>query len=39
VRNEEESRPFIREALEAGITFFDTADSGRSPTSPAATRW
>jgi aryl-alcohol dehydrogenase-like predicted oxidoreductase len=26
VRNEEESRPFIREALEAGITFFDTAD-------------
>src|SRR5271165_3427324 len=23
---EEEARPFIREALEAGITFFDTAD-------------
>lgn len=26
VRNEEESRPFIREALESGINFFDTAD-------------
>jgi len=26
VRNEEESRPFVRQALEAGINFFDTAD-------------
>jgi aryl-alcohol dehydrogenase (NADP+) len=26
VLGEEESRPFIRKALEAGITFFDTAD-------------
>jgi aryl-alcohol dehydrogenase (NADP+) len=26
VLTEEESRPFIRQALEAGITFFDTAD-------------
>jgi aryl-alcohol dehydrogenase (NADP+) len=26
VLDEEESRPFIRRALEAGITFFDTAD-------------
>jgi aryl-alcohol dehydrogenase (NADP+) len=24
--NEEESRPFVRRALEAGINFFDTAD-------------
>ncbi|MBN9558179.1 MAG: aldo/keto reductase, partial [Alphaproteobacteria bacterium] len=26
VLDEEASRPFIRRALEAGITFFDTAD-------------
>ena len=26
VLEEEESRPFIRRAIEAGITFFDTAD-------------
>ncbi len=26
VLEEEESRPFIRRALEAGINFFDTAD-------------
>ena len=26
VLNEEDSRPFIRRALELGITFFDTAD-------------
>src|SRR5436305_9878677 len=26
VLDEEESRPFIRRALEMGITFFDTAD-------------
>lgn len=26
ILNEEQSRPFVRRALELGITFFDTAD-------------
>ena len=47
--DEEASRPFISQALEAGINFFDTANvystapakrssGGRSPTWPTATR-
>ena len=47
--DEEASRPFIEQAIEAGINFFDTANvysdgtseeivGGRSPTSPSATR-
>ena len=28
VLSEDESRPFIREAVEAGINFFDTAEKG-----------
>jgi|SRR5271165_1529240 len=44
--SEEESKPFIKKALEAGINFFDTANryslgdprSRKSGTLPAATR-
>ena len=47
---EEESRPFIKKALEAGINFFDTANryslgnseeilARQSRTSPDATKW
>jgi aryl-alcohol dehydrogenase-like predicted oxidoreductase len=31
--DEEESRPFIKKALEAGINFFDTANRSRSATA------
>jgi hypothetical protein len=50
VLDEEESRPFIQQALEMGINFFDTADSilsagarksweGQSRTSPGGRKW
>ena len=32
VLNEEESRPYIKRALEAGINFFDTASVSKNPT-------
>ena len=39
--NEEDSRPFFRQALDAGINFFDTANiySGGSSAAPCTTSY